>query len=121
MAKRCEEYKDEKHARECEYKRRWYEKNRRRVIDRSANHKKNMKIWFEEYKKTLACLKCGENHPACLDFHHRDGDEKEFNVYKAVQDGHSKAKILEEISKCDVLCCKCHRILHWEERRTGHL
>lgn len=115
MAKRNVEYVDEKHERECRWKREWYERNRQQVIDRSAKSRRDRQKWFKEYKSGLSCIKCGENHPACLDFHHREESEKNFEICKAVGQGFPKNKILVEIEKCDVLCCKCHRILHWND------
>jgi len=34
-----------------------------------------LKKWFKQYKRNFKCEKCGEAHPACLDFHHR-GEKK---------------------------------------------
>ena len=75
--------------------------------------------WFFEYKKTLACA-CGENHPACIQFHHRDPLTKEGDVSSLVGAGYSKEIILAEVAKCDVICSNCHLKLHWQERQdTG--
>lgn len=68
---------------------------------------------FYEYKKTLKCSNCPENHPACLDFHHLDPNEKEFLITKLI---HSKKKLKEELKKCIVLCANCHRKFHFEQR-----
>jgi hypothetical protein len=69
--------------------------------------------WFNEYKKELSCIKCGFNHPAALDFHHRDPSEKEFGISSYRQ--RNKEFILKEIEKCDVLCSNCHRIEHYNK------
>jgi hypothetical protein len=66
----------------------------------------------------LKCEVCGESHPPCIDFHHR-GSDKIACVSKMVSDGTSWQKILDEISKCDVLCSNCHRKVHWDERKSG--
>jgi hypothetical protein len=83
-----------------------------RLRDR-AERKKALKRWLSEYKSTLQCIKCGENHPACLEFHHRNPKEKKFEVTRAVNCLLSKERVLEEIAKCDVLCVNCHRKLHF--------
>jgi hypothetical protein len=67
---------------------------------------------LKELKATLSC-KCGENHPACLDFHHRDDSTKLYAVSQMMN--FTWTKILEEIAKCDVVCSNCHRKLHYKE------
>ena len=73
--------------------------------------------WFNEYKKTLKCIKCGENHVACLEFHHRDPGEKDFEIASLVSTA-NKEKLLKEMEKCDVLCANCHRKHHYENKLT---
>jgi hypothetical protein len=67
--------------------------------------------WFREYKKTLKCS-CGENHPACLSFHHKNPEEKT-NTVANLACTHSPAKVKNEIDKCDILCRNCHTKLHF--------
>jgi hypothetical protein len=66
----------------------------------------------------LKCIKCGNDHPAVLDFHHRNPEEKEFAISKMIRNRSSKEMLLKEIEKCDILCSNCHRIHHWEERQA---
>lgn len=68
--------------------------------------------WFTEYKKTLKCSRCPENHPSCLDFHHINPQEKEFSISQKAW-RYSKERIMKEISKCIILCANCHRKEHW--------
>ena len=76
-----------------------------------------MKAWrarnreTREKAKAGGCIRCGEKHIACLDFHHRDPTEKDLEVANLST---SRARLLTEIAKCDVLCANCHRKLHWE-------
>jgi len=63
------------------------------------------------------CQECGEGHPACLAFHHRDPSTKKFNFNAPELVGRSHAEIAEELAKCDVLCENCHRKLHWRQHR----
>lgn len=72
---------------------------------------------FQDFKSTLRGTQCGESHPACLEFHHRRGEEKGANVADLVNSGWPMKRILEEIKKCDVLCANCHRKEHWEEKK----
>ncbi len=63
-----------------------------------------------EYKKTLKCVWCGENEPACLEFHHTDPTEKDFTIGKSMS--LSWEAIKREIDKCVCVCANCHRKLH---------
>ena len=76
------------------------------IYRRNLRHAK--RDWMAQYKLDLGCTDCGYNeHPHALEFDHVMG-EKEFNVSQG-QDKSYKA-LLEEISKCDVMCANCHRI-----------
>jgi 5-methylcytosine-specific restriction endonuclease McrA len=68
--------------------------------------------WFDEYKKGLACTKCGEDHPACIVFHHLDPAEKKGQVPYMVSRRTSLKTVLAEIQKCVVLCFNCHAKEH---------
>jgi ribosomal protein S30 len=93
-----------------------YKKNIDKYKVRAVTHRKDLSDWYSELKKDLKCSKCGNNHPAVLDFHHRDRTTKESTVAQLKSSRSNKQAILDEIEKCDVLCANCHRILHWEER-----
>jgi len=80
------------------------------------------KIRIENYrkKKLLAidykggkCEICGYNKcPDALEFHHRDPTEKDPN-WKYVRSW-SFERTKKELDKCDLLCVRCHREVHWE-------
>lgn len=72
--------------------------------------------WFADLKSTLRCARCGESHPACIQFHHSNPKEKEISLSIAVQRGWGRKRILREASKCEVLCGNCHRKHHAKER-----
>jgi hypothetical protein len=99
---------------ECqqEYRRQHYEQNRKKYIDKANVWKKGFIEWWKEYKTTFSCAECGENHPACIQFHHHNAD-KDQNVANLVQWG-CKQKVLKEIKKCTSLCANCHAKLHWK-------
>ena len=97
----------------------WYEKNKQRYnVDsytRLKIRRKNKRKWLNELKSTLHCLRCNFNHPAALQFHHRDSKTKEFEIGEAIKKDYSRVRILAEIKKCDVLCANCHAIEHCRE------
>lgn len=74
-----------------------------------------LKDWLAEFKAASACARCGEDHPATLDFHHRDPAAKDFNLSNVSAYGWSLERIQAEIAKCEVLCANCHRKEHWQE------
>lgn len=109
--------KDPERRREYQkkYMRKWYEENKNKHITYVRNREKKILKWLKEYKSILKCEKCGENHPACLDFHHINPKEKRFSLGKAKS--HLTIKSLKsEIAKCKVLCANCHRKEHWEQK-----
>ena len=61
------------------------------------------------------CAVCGEDHPACLQFHHREPATKVERINRLVLRKQSVAQLLMEIEKCDVLCANCHAKKHWIE------
>lgn len=95
-----------------EYQRNWEHSNKDRR--REINRRRRLKLVenFSEYKSKLSCVICGENEACCLDFHHKDPNNKEFNISEAGRGGISEKRLLEEIAKCDVLCANCHRKFH---------
>lgn len=79
-----------------------------------ADVKQERRAWYRAYKRQHPCEVCGEAHPACLDFHHREPARKVKGIaHMAVS--HTKERVLAEIAKCIVLCANCHRKLHWED------
>lgn len=93
-------------------KREWYARNKQHSIDNVMKRKKETQAWLRSLKLGQKCLYCPETYPACLDYHHRDENEKSFNISKAPSGGYSRERILLEISKCDLVCANCHRKLH---------
>ncbi len=71
---------------------------------------------LDDYKKTLACERCGFADYRALEFHHDDRHEKDFNVADMIRSDLSIEAIEREIKKCVVLCSNCHQIEHYEER-----
>ncbi len=98
------------------YDKDYYLKHRNKIVARQRNKRREKREWFNnEVLKGKSCIKCGESHIGCLDFHHRDPKEKEFGLGTIIRQNIKKDRILEEIAKCDILCSNCHRKLHWEE------
>lgn len=69
--------------------------------------------YVSNIKENSKCIVCGEDHIACLVFHHRNPKEKKFQVSLGKYGTRSIKTIQEEIDKCDVMCANCHRKLHY--------
>ena len=117
----------EKRLQSCK---RWREKNKNKLrreyqadkngirTRRMLQRKKNKLAYFQE-KLKLECIRCGENHIACLEFHHIDKSEKEFNISELHR--YTLKKIKEEMQKCIVLCSNCHKKEHWDNNKIKNL
>jgi hypothetical protein len=90
------------------------ERNRELTRLRAKKSRLENRKLFRELKATLSCGRCGESHPATLDFHHRDPSTKSLEVSIMVWNRTWK-RVLAEIAKCDVICANCHRKEHWNE------
>ena len=96
------------------------EKRKIEVIEYQKINKDKIKVWSKtnrikrqnkwlEWKSTLKCSVCGENHPSCLEFHHIDPTKKSYTIRDIK---YSKIKLDVELKKCIVLCTNCHRKFH---------
>lgn len=113
------QWKEANRTKQVQYQREHYERNKAEIIRKAQQRKDDIRKWFRDFKSKLKCVECSENHPAAIDFHHLDPKRKVKDVTKMVAKGHSKERILEEISKCIVICANCHRKLHWKERQES--
>ena len=113
-------YKDPevRKAKHKEYSRKHYENNRDKIIKSNSLKKRACRIAFNEYKATLKCIKCGEDHPATLDFHHHTPDPSNKKIHELISDGQYDLAMSEIVEKCWVLCSNCHRKFHdWERKQ----
>jgi hypothetical protein len=93
---------------------RWHYRNREHNTQRTLDRRDRLRAAVYEYKRDhCVCHRCGEGDPACLEFHHRDPDEKVRTVSELITYGNSLETVCEEIEKCDVLCANCHRREHY--------
>lgn len=83
-----------------------------------SKYHQNKKVLVDSFKSG-PCKRCGGFFPpACMDFHHRDPSQKAFSIGRKM-DSVSRARILLEIQKCDLLCANCHRLVDHEELKNG--
>jgi hypothetical protein len=95
----------------------WARENRVKVNASVRRRMRERRDLIQRIKSERGCIDCGETHPAALDFHHRDGERKVHVVSKMCAQ-FSLVRLMEEIDKCDVMCCNCHRKLHHSGRKS---
>jgi len=93
---------------------RWHYRDVEWNTERTLRRRAKLRAWVNDRKSERGCADCGESDPACLDFHHREGADKEMEITEMVTYGHSKESLRAETAKCDVLCANCHRREHFE-------
>jgi hypothetical protein len=76
----------------------------------SANRRRDIKRQIVEYLGGK-CTECGRIDDPCIyDCHHVDDKTKDFSLGKV--SNKSFTSIKDEVDKCVLLCCLCHRKLH---------
>ena len=86
------------------------------TVERTRMNKRSRKVYKENRDRTIAylechpCVDCGESDSVVLEFDHVRG-VKLAPVTSLLSSG-SWNKVQEEIDKCDVRCCNCHRRRH---------
>lgn len=95
----------------------WYRINKSHQISKQNERRKELMVWFTEYKRSLNCEDCHcsfEHNPEWIDFHHLDPSSKEGVANQMVKS--SKKRLIGELAKCVPLCANCHRTRHAIEK-----
>ena len=85
-----------------------------RKISKKTGIFRNRK-YVDDYLKEHPCIDCGNSDIRVLEFDHVRGD-KLGHISHAVKCAWKLTKLKEEIDKCEVRCCNCHRIKTIERR-----
>ena len=95
----------------CLYQRRYFEKHQEYYAKLIAERVERNRSMVRE-AKSKPCADCARCYPHyVMDFDHRPGEKKCFNLANAMGQTRISAKRLQaEIDKCDVVCANCHRI-----------
>jgi hypothetical protein len=97
---------------ELSYQQQYYLVHRDKKVAQKKKRREEKRAWLREKKREMGCSRCEESHPACIDFHHTNGDKKN-SVAGMMMNDRSKEAIEEEIEKCIPLCANCHRKEHY--------
>lgn len=79
----------------------------RDIIARKA--RRSIYIEYKEWKCAVCGLVATTENACVFQFHHRNPDEKEFDIGST---SISLERALSELDKCDMLCANCHLIIH---------
>lgn len=86
-----------------------------KIKNRAKEMSRFLSALINRYKEMKGCNRCKNKFRYyLLDLHHVDPKTKDINISKLVQRS-SKNKLKEELKKCIVLCCICHREVHFEK------
>lgn len=102
-------------CRDCSGKRsrQYYQDNliehRKTVRERNVRTRERNQQLFLEYLKQQKCTDCGTTDYRVFEFDHI-GNDKRCDVSILVGGGWKWETIKQEIDKCEVVCCNCHRI-----------
>ena len=89
---------------------RYYAANREREIARVRVRQERTLAFLRELRM-VPCLDCNNRFaPYQMDFDHRDPATKAFNLCSATAMLKSRATLLEEVAKCDIVCANCHHL-----------
>ena len=99
----------------------YYCKDCKKLLSKSRYHKKETGVadYIKQYQRDnrdfveslkTDCIKCGEDRPWVIQFHHIDYRNKEFDVGQYAT--RCRAAVWKEASKCVCLCSNCHDEYH---------
>jgi hypothetical protein len=74
--------------------------------------------WYRELKTDRPCADCrGRFHHAAMTWDHLPGVRKVAEVSTLAYHTHSRASVLAEIAKCELVCANCHAVRSFERAR----
>lgn len=73
------------------------------------------RLYVKDYLEGKSCVDCGNSDIRVLEFDHVKG-VKLYNVSYMVTKAYKLELIKDEIEKCEIRCCNCHRIVTHERR-----
>ena len=101
------------------YQRAHYHANKEMWRRKRQRYEAKMRALILE-AKARPCADCGRTWPAMvMEFDHRPGTVKRFNLSDQRARAHGLQAVEAEIAKCDILCPTCHRLRTL--RRLGKL
>jgi hypothetical protein len=82
-------------------------------------HRRALLDWYRSLKVGQPCADCGASfHHAAMQWDHLTGTVKRREVSMMALRGFRRETILEEITKCELVCANCHAVRTFE-RASG--
>lgn len=106
----CKQCKKDKNSKYYKMKSGEWQAERKRKSKLANKLKLDQSRQIIQQAKECGCKICGEKSFCCLDFHHLNPEAKDYNVSELRN--HLPEQLINEISKCIVLCANCHRKYH---------
>lgn len=93
-----------------EYQKEYRQKNRQWITEKNKQKRKEKLRALIQFLGDK-CSKCEQTFPDCVyDFHHVDPETKTFTIGEHM--GKAIKTLKQEAEKCVLLCSNCHRITH---------
>jgi hypothetical protein len=91
-----------------------YQTNRASYLERSRRQRDALRCEVRALKESTSCADCGQRHPHYLmEFDHvPERGPKLWTISTAIGSA-SRAVVLAEIAKCDIVCSLCHSARTW--------
>jgi hypothetical protein len=92
------------------------EKKKKRTLITNKKLKQRNYTFIARYLSLFGeCVDCGNKDIRVLEFDHKEQSNKVEGVKKLADNYASIPKIKNEIKKCEIRCCNCHRIRTQEQ------
>jgi len=83
------------------------------ILKNNKIKRKDLPNFFRKHKEENGCSLCGKKPPHyCLEYHHVTNNNDYNQVGYLIDTGCKIDRILKEMSKCILVCRKCHYKLH---------
>lgn len=93
---------------------------RQRLSTRNKLYRIKIRQLAHESKLNKPCADCGIIYnPVCMDYDHRPGTIKCFQISCVAHNWTSIKQLHDEIAKCDIVCANCHRMRTF--KRSGKI
>lgn len=94
-----------------EFDKTWFQRHQQTILTKRRKRIQELLIESRRLKEQSGCILCGEDNGVCLDWHHKDPDDKDDNISQLIENN-QRTKFYTEIVKCVTVCANCHRKIH---------